>query len=171
MHLIDRILKNQFGMTMMEMVVAGGIAGAAAMGAASLMGGMSGSSRDAELVIEKTQFASSLGVYLNSTFGCTDLKTAVVSGANFTIDDQEIKLDQWKYVRFTTLLLDSLAITSALNCLSTSPFVLSTPLDSCTSITRYLTSNHAFNCFTVSLRNSKPALLLFHHVSQKYAYT
>ena len=97
MHLIDRILKGQLGMTITEMVIATAIGGAAAMGAASLLGGIGGSSRDAELVIEKTQFASSLGVYLNSSFGCTELKSAVVSGANFTEDDQDIKLDQWKY--------------------------------------------------------------------------
>lgn len=97
MSLLRRFLKSQAGMTIAEMVVAGGIAGMAAMGAASLLGGMGGSNRDAELIIEKTQFASSLGVYLNSNFGCTELKSATISGANFSTTEQDIKLDKWKY--------------------------------------------------------------------------
>ncbi len=95
MRLLDRFLKSQTGMTMTEMVVGGGIAAVAALGAASLLGGMSGGSRDAEMVIEKTQFASNLGVYLNTKFGCTDLQTAVPG--TFTDTDQEMSLTKWKY--------------------------------------------------------------------------
>ena len=82
-------------MSMAEMMVAGGVAGAAALGAASLMGGMGGSSRDAEMVVEKTQFASSLGVYLNTKFGCKDIQSAVPG--TFTTDEQEMSLREWKY--------------------------------------------------------------------------
>ncbi len=82
-------------MTMTEMVVGGGIAAIAALGAASLLGGMSGGSKTAEMVIEKTQFASSLGVYLNTKFGCTDLQNSVTG--TFTTTDQEMSLKEWKY--------------------------------------------------------------------------
>lgn len=80
------------------MMVGIGIAGAAAVGFASLMGSVGGSGNDAELIVEKTQFASSLGVYLNSQFGCNDLKTAPISSATFTGAEQDIKLDRWKYL-------------------------------------------------------------------------
>lgn len=94
MKILNKILKNSLGMSMMEMVVGGAVAGAAALGAASLMGGMSGSTRDAEMVIEKTQFASALGVYLNSNGGCGELTTKL--GA-LSLDAQDLVLSQWKF--------------------------------------------------------------------------
>ncbi len=84
-------------MTIMEMMVGLTIAGIGALGFASLMGSIGGTGNDAELIVEKTQFASSLGVYLNSSFGCNDLKSAPMT-ASFTGAEQEIKLDRWKYL-------------------------------------------------------------------------
>lgn len=74
MRILRSIIKNARGMSMMEIVVAGGLAGAAAMGVASLMKSMGGSNRDAEVVIERTEFGSALGVFLNSANGCSSFK-------------------------------------------------------------------------------------------------
>lgn len=70
MSILSKIIRNSLGMSMMEMVIAGGLAGAAAMGVASLMKSMGGSSKEAEIVIERTEFGSALGVFLNSANGC-----------------------------------------------------------------------------------------------------
>lgn len=67
-------------MNMLELGMALGLAGVAAVGVASLMGSMSGSTKDAEMVIEKTKFASSLGVFLNSNGGCKALQGSVPPG-------------------------------------------------------------------------------------------
>ncbi len=78
MRFLDKILRNGLGMTTMEMVVAGGLVGAASLGVASLLKSMGGSSRDAEIVVERTQFASAMGVFLNSANGCMGFRQGVV---------------------------------------------------------------------------------------------
>ena len=74
MRILRSIIRNSLGMSMMEMVIAGGLAGAAAMGVASLMKSMGGSNKEAEIVIERTEFGSALGVFLNSSNGCFAFK-------------------------------------------------------------------------------------------------
>jgi hypothetical protein len=106
MRIFRSILKNARGMSMMEIVVAGGLAGAAAMGVASLMKSMGGSNRDAEMIIERTELGSAIGVFLNSANGCTAFKQgAVVSPteapfaiADWTVDGKvkEFKFDGFK---------------------------------------------------------------------------
>ncbi len=78
MRILRKLIRNSLGMNMMEMVVAGSLAGAAAMGVASLMKSMGGSTREAEIVIERTEFGSALGVFLNSANGCYAFKQGAV---------------------------------------------------------------------------------------------
>ncbi len=92
MNRLNRFLKSTAGFSMTELMVGAGLAGAAALGVASLMGSIGGNESDAELIVEKTQFASSLGVYLNSAFGCNDMKAATLSAS-----DQELSLNEWKF--------------------------------------------------------------------------
>lgn len=75
---IRKLLSKQCGMTMAEMVIAGALTGAAAMGVASLMKSMGGSSKDAETVIERTEFGSSMGVFLNSAKGCFSMQKGAI---------------------------------------------------------------------------------------------
>lgn len=98
MKFLKDLLKSQTGMTLAEMAVAGAVAGIAALGAASLMGTMGGSTRDAEVVIAKTQFSSALGNYLYSGLGCEDLKVASELGNNgYDEKVSAIVLEKWKY--------------------------------------------------------------------------
>ncbi len=80
-------------MSLAEIMVALGLVGATAMGAAALMGNMGNTSKEAEAVIEKTQFASAIGVYLNTPMGCDDLKT---QGA-FSTTEKDITLPTWRF--------------------------------------------------------------------------
>lgn len=75
----------------METVIAGGLASGVALGVASLMKGLSGSGKDAEIVIERTQFASSLGVFFNSANGCSSMRT----GDLVTEAEQEYEIKGW----------------------------------------------------------------------------
>jgi hypothetical protein len=96
MKTFKEIWKTQLGMTLAEMVVGGALAGAAALGAASLMGNMSGSTKEAEVVIERTQFASAMGVYLNSGLGCDEFKSASAAGAIKEIPTP-FKITNWRF--------------------------------------------------------------------------
>lgn len=101
MKAILQIFKNQLGMSMMEITVAAGVMGAAALGAGALMGKMGGSSREAEAIIEKTQFSSALNVYLNSGLGCTELKSASMdSTKGYKSTPVEMKISLWKFDGF-----------------------------------------------------------------------
>lgn len=92
-----KILKSQAGLTMAEIVVAGGIMTAAGLGVASLMGQMGGSSKDAEAIIEKTQFLSAMILYANSGLGCNELKMAPV-GANKAFGvDTPLRFSNWRW--------------------------------------------------------------------------
>jgi hypothetical protein len=81
MSFCQKFFRNQLGMSMVEMVIAGGLAGAAAMGVASMMKSMGGSAKDAETVVERTEFASALGVFLNSAKGCKAFQTTSFTSA------------------------------------------------------------------------------------------
>ena len=100
MNIFRRLLKSQTGMTVAEMAVAGFIAAGAALGAATLMGKMGGSSKDADIVIERTQFASALNVYLNSGLGCTDLKTASTEANKSYATDTPMRINNWRWDGF-----------------------------------------------------------------------
>lgn len=65
-------------MTILEMVMAVALTGAAAMGVGSLMKSMSGSSKDAETVIERSEFGSAMGIFLNSAKGCYSMQVGAV---------------------------------------------------------------------------------------------
>lgn len=71
-------IKNQIGMNLVEQVLVVALVGTAAAGIASLMKSMGGSSRDAEMIIERTQFGSALGVFLNSAKGCYNFQQGSV---------------------------------------------------------------------------------------------
>jgi hypothetical protein len=73
-----KLLSQQSGMSLVEMTIAGALAGGAAMGVASLMKNMTGSSKKAEIVIERTEFGSALGVFLNSAKGCYSLQNGTI---------------------------------------------------------------------------------------------
>lgn len=106
MKLLKKILRNPLGMSMMEMVVAGGLAGGAALGVAALLKSMGGSSKDAEMIIERTEFGSALGVFLNSANGCSAFKQGpAIAGteAPFVTGDwvgSDGKTKEWKFDGF-----------------------------------------------------------------------
>ncbi len=77
------------------MTLAMGLAGGAAIGAASLMGQLGSNTKGAEITIDRTQFASALGVYLNSSYGCDELKIAGASGLTET--PSPFKISKWKF--------------------------------------------------------------------------
>jgi hypothetical protein len=75
---LRKIFSKKHGMSLVEMTVAGALAGGAALGVASLMKSMGGSTKKAEAVIERTEFGSAMGVFLNSAKGCNSLKAGMV---------------------------------------------------------------------------------------------
>lgn len=84
-------------MSMVELSVALGLVGIAALGVATIISGMGGSSKEAEAMTAKTELASSLGVYLYSRVGCEDLKGETYSGS-----DASIELSKWNYEGITS---------------------------------------------------------------------
>lgn len=98
MKALAHILKSQLGMTLAEITVAGGLMGAAALGAAAIMGALGDTTKDAEIVVAKTQFMSALGSYLNSGNGCSDMKVATGSGSYGTsATNTPMTLTKFKY--------------------------------------------------------------------------
>jgi hypothetical protein len=79
-------------MSTLEMTIAGGLAVVAAVGLGSMMSGMDGNNKEAEIKIAKTEFASNLGVFLYSSFGCGDLKANSYSG-----EYQKFEVTNWRY--------------------------------------------------------------------------
>lgn len=76
---------------MTEMLVGAGLVGGLALGAASLTDSMGGSSKAAETLAARSQFASDLGVYLYSTKGCEDLKVNPTSSK----EAKDFKITNW----------------------------------------------------------------------------
>lgn len=87
-------LKSESGMSMVEGALAVGLVGLGALAAASLSGNMSSMVQKSEGIVAASQFASSLGSYLYTAGGCTDLK----GGGTFSEDPKEIVLSNWKYM-------------------------------------------------------------------------
>ncbi len=95
-------------MTLTEMILAVGLAGVAAAGVSALMGSMSGSGKDAERVIERTELGSALGVFLNSARGCYNLtQGAIIPAAEgpYTIVDwvENGKVKSWGFDGFKNI--------------------------------------------------------------------
>jgi type II secretory pathway pseudopilin PulG len=86
-------VKNQLGMTLIEVTMVLGLLGIAGLGVASLMGNVFKTSKTAEIVTAKNQFASALGTYLYSSTGCRTLE-------NITFADtahHEMAVTGWQY--------------------------------------------------------------------------
>ncbi len=78
MRFLKNFLFNQTGMTAIEMTLTVGLVGVAAAGVSALMGSMSGSGKDAERIIERTELGSAMGVFLNSARGCYNLQQGAI---------------------------------------------------------------------------------------------
>lgn len=93
-----KIFTSQVGMSLVELVVVGALAGAAALGVASMMGNMGGGMKKTEAMMAKAEFASALGVYLYSGIGCEDLRTASTRPDDtYTDEDIPLQLTKWRY--------------------------------------------------------------------------
>lgn len=93
----NQFLKSQSGMSLVEIAIGLGLAGGAALGVASLMGQVGKSGGDSNFVVERTQFASSLGVYLFSPTGCQTLKTSLVSASDFSETEENLVIRGWNF--------------------------------------------------------------------------
>ncbi len=91
MSFIRKVLFKQFGMSLFEMTVVGALAGGAALGVAALMKNMGGSTKKAETVIERTEFGSAMGIFLNSARGCYSLQT----GVDIQTSEDPYQIVQW----------------------------------------------------------------------------
>ncbi len=78
MRFLKKLFFNQTGMTVAEMTLTVGLVGVAAAGVSALMGSMSGSGKDAERIIERTELGSAMGVFLNSARGCYNLQQGAI---------------------------------------------------------------------------------------------
>lgn len=78
---------------MTEMVVAGAIVAAGAMGAASLSGNLGSSSKKLQGMVAANAFASSLNTYLYSSAGCGEFQNLV----GLSTTPKEISLTDFKY--------------------------------------------------------------------------
>lgn len=83
-------IKGDQGISLVEMVIGLALVGAAGAGMSSLLKGMGGSEGKAKEVIERSEFASALGVFLNSANGCGALKAGPAipdTESNYMIQD------------------------------------------------------------------------------------
>lgn len=78
MRFLKSLFFNEGGMTLAEMTIAGALVGVAALGVSAVMGSMSGSGKDAERVIERTELGSAMGVFLNSARGCYNFQQGTI---------------------------------------------------------------------------------------------
>jgi type II secretory pathway pseudopilin PulG len=95
---LDKVIRNEWGISLVEVLMALGLLGIAAMGIASLMSNIMGSSKRSEVVAAKTQFVSALGTHLYSKKGCEELL-----GKTFTPAEQDFVLDSWVYQKFSNI--------------------------------------------------------------------
>ena len=82
---------------MVELAIVLGLVGVAGLGVMAIMGGGTDSIRGTNAKMEKAELASSLGVYLYSNLGCTDLKTAPVGDDSYSTTAEPIRLSSWKF--------------------------------------------------------------------------
>jgi type II secretory pathway pseudopilin PulG len=89
-----KTLRSQAGFSMVEVTVAMGLLGLASLAVMNLTDNVTSSSRRAETLLSKSQFASALGTYVYSAQACDELKGA--SMPNFDANPKPMRLDNWK---------------------------------------------------------------------------
>lgn len=89
---LQKILRSNLGFSMVEISVAMGLLGLASLAVMNLSDQVNTSTRTAEMMLSKSQFASALGGYLYSAKACNEMKG--MSG--FSTTPKEIVLDDWE---------------------------------------------------------------------------
>lgn len=89
---LQKILRSNLGFSMVEISVAMGLMGLATLAVMNLSDQVNTSTKRAESMLSKSQFASSLGNYLYSASACEEMQGMPA----FTATASPIKLDKWK---------------------------------------------------------------------------
>ena len=90
---LQKILRTELGFSMVEITVALGLLGIASLAVMNLSDNINTSTRRAEAMLSKSQFASALGSYVYSAFACNEFKN-LPSPLNATA--RPIVLKDWK---------------------------------------------------------------------------
>lgn len=88
---------------MAESALVLGLVGLGALGAASLSGSLSSGSKKSEGIVARTQFASSLGILLNSDLGCDKIKGLGGGSGSFSDRPTPIEISGWNYQGISTI--------------------------------------------------------------------
>jgi hypothetical protein len=88
-------------MSLAEGAIVMGMAGMAALGAASLSGNLNDATKRAEGLVARSQFTASLSNYLSNAVSCDDLKDAKPSGYSAT--PESITFTKWKFNDFSEI--------------------------------------------------------------------
>lgn len=89
-----KTLRSRHGFSMVEVTVAMGLLGLATLAVMNLTDNVTSSSRRAETLLSKSQFASALGAYVYSAQACNELKKP--SYQSFDNNPKAMVLDDWK---------------------------------------------------------------------------
>jgi type II secretory pathway pseudopilin PulG len=87
-------LRSQSGFSMVEISVAMGLLGLATLAVMNLTDNVTSSSKRAETLLSKSQFASALGTYMYSAQACNEMKGA--SWPSFDNNPKPIEINDWK---------------------------------------------------------------------------
>lgn len=89
-----KTLRSNRGFSMVEVTVAMGLLGLATLAVMNLTDNVTSSSRRAETLLSKSQFASALGTYVYSAQACNELKAAAMP--SFDATPKPIEFNDWK---------------------------------------------------------------------------
>lgn len=87
-------LRSNSGFSMVEITVAMGLLGLATLAVMNLTDNVTSSSRRAETLLSKSQFASALGAYIYSAQACNELRAG--SAPTFNMTAKPLVLNDWK---------------------------------------------------------------------------
>lgn len=90
---LHKILRSNLGFSMVEVSVAMGLLGLASLAVMNLADNVTTSSRRAETILSKSQFASALGTYIQSARACNEMKGTLPA---FNTGKTSIQFQDWK---------------------------------------------------------------------------
>lgn len=100
--MVKNVFKSQHGMSLVEVLLATGLIGLAALGVATLSQNMNQAAVQGEGQVARAEFTTALNSYLASKLGCEDLKVSTADGI-FTEQPRPIKLTKWNYLGFPVI--------------------------------------------------------------------